>query len=188
MIVWVTDGLRSPAVEPPLHPFACAAARAAFTHSKHWEPTDAWIRQSGHAGRPQRVHARPVSRSGWWKQVVVSLAMAFGRSGAQTRRRRRSGGERRRRRAAGGSSRRPRPRRCRTRSPGCRSISLTSGISSARSATRRSSVLERGDVDRRRAAVAEQQRRTAQRRGPARGRRRRSSARFAAYGPRAARR
>ena len=37
--------------------------RSARMHSKHCDPTAAWVRQSGHAGRPQRVHARPVSRS-----------------------------------------------------------------------------------------------------------------------------
>ena len=41
----------------------CPWAAPARTHSKHCEPTAAWVRQSGHAGRPQRVQARPVSRS-----------------------------------------------------------------------------------------------------------------------------
>jgi hypothetical protein len=49
------------------------AGAAARTHSKHCEPTAAWIRHSGQAGRPHRVQRRPVSRSGWWKQVAAVL-------------------------------------------------------------------------------------------------------------------
>src|SRR3954464_13631981 len=44
---------------------------ASFTHCQHCEPTDASRRQSGHAGRPQRVQWRAVSRSLWWKQVSI---------------------------------------------------------------------------------------------------------------------
>ena len=41
-----------------------AGGRAARMHSKQWEPTGASRRQSGQAGRPHRVQARPVGRSG----------------------------------------------------------------------------------------------------------------------------
>jgi hypothetical protein len=44
---------------------------ASFTHCQQCEPTEASRRQSGHAGRPQRVQWRPVSRSLWWKQVSM---------------------------------------------------------------------------------------------------------------------
>ena len=37
--------------------------RAALMHSQHCDPTAAWCRHSEHAGRPQRVQCRPVSRS-----------------------------------------------------------------------------------------------------------------------------
>src|SRR2546423_11052183 len=49
-----------------------AGGRAARTHSKQWEPTVASRRQSGQAGPPQRVEARPVGRSRGWKQVAAS--------------------------------------------------------------------------------------------------------------------
>ena len=44
-----------------------AVRRVAFpaaTHSGHWKPTDAGIMHSGQMGRPQRVQAMPVGRSG----------------------------------------------------------------------------------------------------------------------------
>jgi hypothetical protein len=40
-----------------------AGGRSARMHSKQWEPTGASRRQSGQAGRPHRVQARPVGRS-----------------------------------------------------------------------------------------------------------------------------
>jgi hypothetical protein len=48
-------------------------------HSQQCDPTGASCRHSEHAGRPQRVHERPVSRSVWWKHVVaVSTATKVG--------------------------------------------------------------------------------------------------------------
>ncbi len=48
-----------------------AGGRAALMHSQQWAPTGASCRQAEQAGRPQRVHDRPVSWSRWWKHVVV---------------------------------------------------------------------------------------------------------------------
>ena len=44
----------------------------AFRHSQQCAPTAASCRHSQHAGRPQRVQRRPVSRSVWKKHVVRS--------------------------------------------------------------------------------------------------------------------
>ena len=42
-----------------------AGGCASFTQSRHCEPTEADTRQSLQAGRPHRVHARPVALMGW---------------------------------------------------------------------------------------------------------------------------
>ena len=59
-IVLVTTG---PAPAARCRARWAAGGRAARTHSKQWEPTVASRRQSGQAGRPHRVQARPVGRS-----------------------------------------------------------------------------------------------------------------------------
>jgi hypothetical protein len=65
MRVRVTEPHRRPAARNPLprrgrRIEACPSA----THSGHWKPTEAGIMHSGQIGRPQRVQAIPVGRSG----------------------------------------------------------------------------------------------------------------------------
>ncbi len=41
------------------------ALAAPFTHSGHWNPTEAWVMQLGQIGRSHRWHVTPARRSAW---------------------------------------------------------------------------------------------------------------------------
>ena len=167
-IVWVTHGLPLVPAHPPPGPFRPSAARRhARTRSTANRPRPGSGSRGTRAGRSGCTRV-PVSRSG---MVEAGLRrrwpLAVGRSAPQTRRRRKSAG-------SGAGAGRMRTLTSTATAPcsdtitGFRSISLTSGTSSARRRDAQQQVLERGDVDRGLPAVAEQQRANRAASGPPR--------------------
>ena len=65
-----------PDLDPDTVRGAGTDARPSATQCRHWKPTLAGVRQSGQAGRPQRVQRRPVARSGCQAQVAIGAGPA----------------------------------------------------------------------------------------------------------------